>query len=86
MTCMLGALCGMVVRCRHGAHLNHFAWFGLYEIIPRILLALIAICLAKMFDRKPDGEVTETSDAVEAEVKAAGVFPRVAAGARSIVS
>ena len=69
----MGALCGMVVGAATVLIWNHFAWFGLYEIIPGFLFASIAIYLGSMLDRKPDGEVTETFDAVEAEVKAAGV-------------
>lgn len=69
----MGALCGMVVGAATVLIWNHFAWFGLYEIIPGFLFASIAIYLGSMLDRKPDDEVAETFDAVEAEVKAAGV-------------
>ena len=46
----MGALCGMVVGAATVLIWNHFAWFGLYEIIPGFLFlprlrSISAACL-----------------------------------------
>ena len=50
---------------------NHFAWFGVYEIIPGFLFATIAIVVGSLLDNPPSESVAKTFDAVDAEVKAA---------------
>ena len=44
---------------------KQFAFFGLYEIIPGFILALIAIYVVSLMDKAPSKEITDMFDAVE---------------------
>ena len=44
---------------------KQFAFFGLYEIIPGFILALIAIYIVSLMDKAPSKEITDMFDAVE---------------------
>lgn len=66
----LGALCGMVTGAATVLIWNHFAWFGLYEIVPGFLFASIAIVVGSLLDRAPSEESNRTFEAVEREVRA----------------
>ena len=43
---------------------KHFAWFGLYEIVPGFLFSLIAIYIASTFDKKPSASMQNHFDEV----------------------
>lgn len=68
-----GALAGMVTGAATVLVWNHFAWFGLYEIIPGFLFGTIAIVVASLLDRAPSKSIDETFSAVEREVSAARI-------------
>ena len=68
-----GALAGMVTGAATVLVWNHFAWFGLYEIIPGFLFATVAIVVASLLDKAPPKSVDETFSAVEQEVAAARI-------------
>ena len=65
-----GALAGMVIGAATVLIWNHFAWFGIYEIIPGFLFATIGIVVGSLLDKAPSESITKTFDAVDAEVKA----------------
>lgn len=48
-----GALAGMVVGAATVLIWKHFSFFGLYEIIPGFILALIAIVIFSLLDKQP---------------------------------
>lgn len=64
----LGALCGMVTGAATVLIWNHFAWFGLYEILPGFLFASIAIYVGSILDRAPSESMEKTFQAVDAEL------------------
>lgn len=66
-----GALAGMVVGAATVLVWNHFAWFGLYEIVPGFLFSSLAIVAGSLLDRKPSNEILETFGSVEREVREA---------------
>ncbi|WP_459615768.1 sodium/proline symporter PutP [Bordetella sp. 2513F-2] len=68
-----GALAGMIVGAVVVLVWNHYAWFGLYEIIPGFILGALAIYLVSLIDAPPPASVTETFDLVQAEMQS----PRV---------
>lgn len=43
---------------------KHFAWFGLYEIVPGFLFSLVAIYIASIFDKKPSTSMQNHFDEV----------------------
>ncbi len=63
-----GALAGMVVGAATVLVWNHFAWFGLYEIVPGFLFAAIAIVVFSLLDKAPSESIGNTFDAVAEEV------------------
>ena len=66
-----GALAGMIVGAATVLIWNHYAWFGLYEIVPGFVLATLAIVVVSLLDNKPSKAVLETFREVERIVKAA---------------
>jgi sodium/proline symporter len=38
---------------------KQFAWFGLYEIVPGFVLAIIIIVAVSLIDRKPSPEIQQ---------------------------
>ncbi len=44
---------------------KHFAFWGLYEIIPGFIFSLIAIYLISIFDKTPSKEITDIFDSVK---------------------
>lgn len=64
-----GALAGMIVGAAVVLLWNHYAWWGLYEIIPGFILASITIYVVSLLDAEPADSVTKVFDAVSQELK-----------------
>ncbi|MEZ2624588.1 sodium/proline symporter PutP [Paenalcaligenes hominis] len=64
-----GALAGMVVGAVVVLLWNHFAWFGLYEIIPGFVLGALAIYVVSLLSPAPAASVTRVFDEVQSEVQ-----------------
>lgn len=64
-----GALAGMVVGAVVVLLWNHFAWFGLYEIIPGFVLGALAIYVVSILSPAPATSVTRVFDEVQIEVQ-----------------
>lgn len=60
-----GILAGIIVGGITVLLWKQFALFGLYELIPGFLFALIAIYVGSCLDKPPADEITSTFDAVE---------------------
>ena len=63
-----GALAGMVVGAVTVLVWKPLGWFGLYEMVPGVLFASLAIVIVSRLDRAPEAEVTERFDAVRLEL------------------
>ena len=63
-----GALAGMGVGAVTVLVWKPFGWFGLYEMVPGVILASLAIVTVSRLDRAPAAEVTERFDAVWLEL------------------
>lgn len=61
-----GALAGMIVGAVTVVVWKHFAWFGLYEIIPGFAFAAIAIVLFSLLSRKPSTSIEKRFNEAEA--------------------
>ena len=48
---------------------NTFGWFGLYEIIPGFLFALIAIVIFSLIGQKPSQAMKDIFDEVQVAVR-----------------
>ena len=48
---------------------NHYAWLGLYEILPGFVFALIAIVVVSLLDKAPSKSIAKTFDEVQAAVR-----------------
>lgn len=59
-----GVLAGIVTGGMTVLVWKQFAFFGLYEIVPGFLLALLAVCLVSRMDAEPPVAVTELFDRV----------------------
>lgn len=59
-----GVLAGIVTGGMTVLVWKQFAFFGLYEIVPGFLLALLAVCLVSRMDAEPSVAVTELFDRV----------------------
>ena len=59
-----GVLAGIVTGGMTVLVWKQFAFFGLYEIVPGFLLALLAVCLVSWMDAEPPAAVTELFDRV----------------------
>ena len=66
-----GALAGMIVGAVTVLVWNHYAWFNLYEILPGFVFASIAIFVVSLLDKTPPKTVTDTFEAVEAQMQRA---------------
>lgn len=64
-----GALAGMITGGLTVVIWHHFAFFGLYEILPGFLFGAIAIYLVSHFGSKPSETMMNTFDEVELKVK-----------------
>lgn len=64
-----GALAGMIVGAVVVLVWNHFAWLGIYEIIPGFVLAALAIYVVSLMGAEPSNHVTEVFDQVDLEIK-----------------
>lgn len=64
-----GALAGMVVGAATVLIWNHYAWFGLYEILPGFVFASLAIVIVSLLDKAPSRSMEATHDAVVAEIR-----------------
>lgn len=73
-----GALAGMVVGAATVLIWNHFAWFGLYEILPGFVFASIAIVIVSLLDKTPSEAIEARHDAVVDEVRRIESTPEVA--------
>lgn len=65
-----GALAGMVTGAITVLVWNHYAWFGLYEILPGFVFAIIAIVVVSLLDKAPNERISKTFDEVRSIVKA----------------
>ena len=65
-----GALAGMIAGALTVLVWHHYAWLGLYEILPGFVFGLIAILVVSLLDKKPTPEMEKTFDEVERQVKA----------------
>lgn len=65
-----GALAGMVVGAAVVLLWNHYAWWGLYEIIPGFVLASLSIYVVSLLDKAPDIRITAVFDTVKTEILA----------------
>ncbi len=65
-----GALAGMITGAVTVLVWHHYAWFGLYEILPGFAFGLVAIVVTSLLDKKPTPEMEKTFDEVESLVKA----------------
>ena len=65
-----GALAGMVVGAAVVLLWNHYAWWGLYEIIPGFVLASLGIYVVSLLDKAPDTRITAVFDTVKTEILA----------------
>lgn len=59
-----GALAGMIVGAATVLIWNHFAWFGLYELLPGFVFASLAIVIVSLLDRAVSPSMQETFNAV----------------------
>jgi sodium/proline symporter len=66
-----GALAGMLVGAVTVLVWKQYAWFGLYEMVPGVALATIAIWLVSRADTPPTASVANRFDRVQAELHAA---------------
>lgn len=66
-----GALAGMLVGAATVIVWKQAGWFGLYEMVPGVVLASLAIVVFSRLDRAPSPTMQATFDAVQAEYKAA---------------
>ena len=64
-----GALAGMVTGAVTVIVWNTFGWFGLYEIIPGFLFALIAIVIFSLIGQKPSQAMKDIFDEVQVAVR-----------------
>ena len=64
-----GALAGMITGAVTVLVWNHYAWLGLYEILPGFVFALIAIVVVSLLDKAPSKSITKTFDEVQAAVR-----------------
>lgn len=64
-----GALAGMIVGAVVVLVWNHFAWLGIYEIIPGFLLATLAIYVVSLMGSEPSTTVNQVFDQVDLEIK-----------------
>ena len=73
-----GALAGMVVGAATVLIWNHFAWFGLYEILPGFVFASLAIVIVSLLDKNPSQAIEARHDAVVDEVRRIESTPEAA--------
>lgn len=64
-----GALAGMITGAVTVLVWNHFAWFGLYEILPGFVFASIAIFVVSLMDKEPQASIIERHELVVEVVK-----------------
>ena len=64
-----GALAGMITGAVTVLVWNHYAWLGLYEILPGFVFALIAIVVVSLLDKAPSKSIAKTFDEVQAAVR-----------------
>ncbi len=63
-----GAIAGMVTGALTVLIWHHFAWFGLYEIIPGFLFGIIALVLVSLAGKKPEKIVTDAFETMERRI------------------
>lgn len=63
-----GALAGMVVGAATVLIWHHFAWFGLYEILPGFILASIAIFVVSLMTEEPSDDMKKNFETVATAV------------------
>lgn len=59
-----GAMAGMLIGAITVIVWKHFAWFGLYEIIPGFIFSILAIVIVSRFSAPPSRRVLETFESV----------------------
>lgn len=64
-----GAIAGMVVGAATVLIWHHYAWFGLYEILPGFVFSAIAIIVVSLLDKTPQAGITRIFDEVNTLVK-----------------
>ena len=60
-----GALAGMLTGAVTVLVWHHFAWFGLYELLPGFVLGLAAIVIVSLLGKEPRKEITDSFATVE---------------------
>lgn len=63
-----GALAGMITGAATVLIWNHFAWFGLYELLPGFVFASIAIVVVSLLDKAPNKTIEARHNAVVEEI------------------
>jgi sodium/proline symporter len=66
-----GALAGMLVGSLVVLVWNRFGWFGVYEMIPGVALATLAIVGVSLLGRPPATSVDDTFTGMEEDMRAA---------------
>ncbi len=66
-----GALAGMLTGAATVLVWKQYGWFGLYEMVPGVALATLAIWLVSRADTPPAASVAARFDRVQAELHAA---------------
>ena len=64
-----GALAGIVTGAVTVLVWNHFAWFGLYEILPGFVFGIAAIVIVSLLDKAPSKRVADQFTEVERIVR-----------------
>ena len=64
-----GAIAGMVVGAATVLIWHHYAWFGLYEILPGFVFSAMAIIVVSLLDKAPQAGITRIFDEVNTLVK-----------------
>lgn len=64
-----GALAGIVTGAVTVLVWNHYAWFGLYEILPGFVFGIAAIVIVSLLDKAPSKHVADQFTEVERIVR-----------------
>ena len=65
-----GALAGMIAGSATVLIWHHFAWFGLYELLPGFIVGALAIYIVSNMTEKPDASIEKNFDQVLSIIKA----------------
>ncbi len=65
-----GTIAGMLVGAVTVLVWEHYAWFGLYEMIPGFVFSTLAIVIVSLLTAKPSDSIIETFKQVQQEMRA----------------